>query len=146
MPKLSYLQNPKKYSDSILVVEDDETDFYIVEKSFQKAGITNKLIWLQGGEGFIDYLSETILFKKSGKPCPVLTLLDLSLPQKDGPEILKQLSLEADLSLLTIFLLTHSDKTWIEKKNLSHLPYIRKPLTLDKLYDSIVQSEFFTLN
>ena len=76
-------------SHSILIVEDNSDDLYILKRAFRLAGTPNELHCVEDGQQAIDYLQGVRPFDdRAAYPLPSLVLLDLKLPVKHGFEVL----------------------------------------------------------
>jgi len=75
--------------DPILVAEDDENDAFLLRRAFQKAGLSNPLIFASNGQEAVDYLrGEPPYSDRNQNPLPSLLLLDLKMPVVDGFDVL----------------------------------------------------------
>jgi CheY-like chemotaxis protein len=94
---------------SILLVEDDENDIFLLKHSFQEAGIHNRLDVTTDGLEAISFLSGHGQYAdRQLWPMPSLILLDLKLPRKSGLEVLQWLREEAKLDWLPVIVFTSS--------------------------------------
>lgn len=76
----------------VLVAEDNPNDVLLVRKAFQDSGAANPLQVVHNGEEAIRYLAgEGKYADRTAYPFPVLFLLDLKMPVKDGLEVLRWL-------------------------------------------------------
>jgi CheY-like chemotaxis protein len=74
---------------TILIVEDDESDFYLLQRAFKKNEITNPVQWMKDGMEAILYLQgEGTYADRSKFPFPEVVILDLKLPRMSGLEVL----------------------------------------------------------
>jgi len=104
---------------TILVAEDREDDILLIYKAFAQANIPNPLQIVRNGDEAISYLKgEGRYADRSEHPLPVLLLLDLKMPGKDGFEVLRWLRQEPTLSALRVVVLTLS--TDIRDVNLAY--------------------------
>jgi len=93
----------------ILVAEDEESDAFFLGRAFEKAGLNIQLIVAQHGEEAIRYLSGEFPYcDRSKYPLPLLMLLDLKMPIKNGFDVLAWLSTQPDLKGLPVIALTSS--------------------------------------
>jgi CheY-like chemotaxis protein len=67
----------------ILVIEDDTDDLFLLQKAFEKSGLTKELMVARDGEMAIEVLSN------GNTEQPALVILDLKLPRKSGFEVLE---------------------------------------------------------
>lgn len=73
----------------ILVVEDDDSDFFLLERAFQKNKITNPIVRVKDGLEGLHYLQGSGDFADRHKhPFPDVIILDLKTPRMSGLELL----------------------------------------------------------
>ena len=121
---------------SIMLVEDDEVDVMNLKRAFKKNNITNPLYLAGNGLEALELLRECGMEEK---PLPKIILLDLNMPKMNGIEFLKELRKDKNLHGLSVFVMTTSNKDndIIEAYNLNVAGYILKPLSMDKLMNSV---------
>jgi len=85
----------------ILVIEDDTDDLFLLQKAFEKTGLTNEVMVARDGEMAIDVLS-------NGSAEPALVILDLKLPRKSGFEVLEWLGARGALKRMRVIVLSSS--------------------------------------
>ena len=74
---------------TVLLVEDDADDEYLLAKAFRSTGSDVALHVVRDGVEAIDYLSGAGAYTdKVQHPLPDLVLLDLKLPRKNGFDVL----------------------------------------------------------
>src|SRR5579862_9390544 len=94
---------------TILLVEDNEDDIILIERAFAKARLINPLQVVRDGEEAIAYLSgEGVYNDRDRYPFPLMLLLDLHLPRKNGFEVLDWLRHRPEAAELTVVVLTSS--------------------------------------
>src|SRR5256885_7532388 len=92
--------SPWEYT--IIVVEDEPDEVFLLEQAFQKAGLKNPIQVCRDGQEVIDYLSQqgTNVGKMVAAAPPALMLLDLKMPRKTGFEVLEWLRTQPGLRRL----------------------------------------------
>jgi len=85
----------------ILVIEDDTDDLFLLQKAFEKSGLTSELMVARDGETAIEVLS-----KQNSQP--LLVILDLKLPRKSGFEVLEWLGARGALAHMRVIVLSSS--------------------------------------
>ncbi len=94
---------------SILQVEDDENDRFLLKRVFEHAGITSPLHVVTDGQMAIDYLSGEGQFADRRRyPLPCLVLTDLNLPKKSGLEVLRWIRHQPHLKKLVVVVFSSS--------------------------------------
>ena len=119
----------------ILVAEDNEDDFRLLLRGFEKAALTHKLVHVCNGKIAWDYLlGEPPFSDRHQHPFPDLLLLDPRMPALDGFELLRLLKSHPELSRLPVVVLSSSlvDEYKQTAKRLGAREYLIKPMDLDK--------------
>ena len=76
-------------SATILLVEDNEDDVFLMKRAFKAAGILNPLFLVDDGQKAMDYLEGTgECADRTRHPLPSLIFLDLKLPFVRGLDVL----------------------------------------------------------
>jgi CheY-like chemotaxis protein len=121
----------------LLMAEDDREDQMLVKRAFEKSRLMNTLDIVENGEDLMDWLRQTGRFKNA--PRPDLVLLDLSMPRKDGREVLREMKADPDLHRIPVVVLTSSsaDEDILRSYNLGANSYISKPVTFEKLLEVV---------
>ncbi len=74
----------------ILVAEDDDNDYFLLDRAIRKAGVRNPVHRVLNGQEVINYLSGSSPYSdRTAYPFPHLLLLDLKLPVKHGFDVLE---------------------------------------------------------
>jgi CheY-like chemotaxis protein len=93
----------------VLLVEDDPTDVFLMERSFAKAQIPHELCVARNGEEAIEFLTRADTTNpESGTPLPCLIVLDLKLPLKSGLEVLRWLQGQDLIKRIPVIVFTSS--------------------------------------
>lgn len=121
---------------TILFVDDNENDIFLLRSAFKKAAFNNPLQEVHNGVEAIAYLSGDALYSDRDKhPVPVLMLLDLNMPMKNGFDVLTWLRAQPGLKRLTVMILTASMRMEdVERAfDLGANSFLVKPSSLDDL-------------
>jgi CheY-like chemotaxis protein len=95
----------------ILLIDDDPSDVFLVQRAFAKLGLSSQLLVVNDGEEAIRYLSgEGKYADREQFPIPALILLDLKMPRKSGFEVLAWLRSRPTLRRLPVVVLTSSNQ------------------------------------
>lgn len=132
----------------ILIVEDLKPDARLIARSMQKARIANPLQFVSDGQQAMEYLSgEGEFADRSKYPLPVLMLLDLKLPKRDGFEVLEWVRQQEGLKRLPIVVLTSSSRSPDVDRayELGANSYLVKPVEDDALVDMFRQLDVYWL-
>jgi CheY-like chemotaxis protein len=87
----------------VLMADDDDDDCMLAKDAFDESGVNGALRCVENGLELMDYLF-------SSNPRPVLILLDLNMPQKDGRQALKEIKAIPALQSIPIVVLTTSQE------------------------------------
>ena len=123
-------------SHKILVAEDSDDDFLLIQDAFTENGLPVELIWVRDGEELMDHLSR--------KSAPELILLDLKMPKKNGLEALKEIKADPALRRIPViaFSTSASEEDVRAAYDLGVNAYVKKPVgfvlfteAVQKIYD-----------
>ena len=121
---------------TILLVDDGESDRFLMRTAFKKAGFDIPLQEVPNGEEAIAYLQGAGPYgDRAAFPLPTVMLMDLNMPMKNGFDVLTWVRGEPGLKRLSIFVLTASMRTEdLERAfDLGANAFLVKPGTLDAL-------------
>lgn len=131
----------EKLSRFILVTEDDEDHYFLLQLALQKTGLQWELIRVKDG---VDLLHTLQTLSR----LPDLILLDLNLPKKDGRTALKEIKEEPKLASIPVAVLTTSINSEDEKNSyvLGASFYFKKPIGFNDFVDLLhtIEEKFFT--
>ncbi len=123
--------------DQIILVDDNETTLFYNLDLINDLAPNSKVSSFENGTAFIEKYN-TSLCTSSDK---ILLLLDISMPKKNGFEVLAELEEENEnITNLDVIMVTSSNlKSDTEKATrfLNIIGYIEKPLTEQKLANTI---------
>ena len=125
---------------TILLVEDNEDDVFIMQNAFRRASVPNPLQVVGDGDQAIAYLQgEGMYSDRQRYPLPIVILLDLNMPRKNGLEILGWLRQQPGLKRAAVHILTASSRQAdIERAfDLGANAYIVKPSKVEALVEML---------
>lgn len=94
---------------TILVVEDDPNDLFLLQRALTKAGSGHVLRNFGNGAEVIQYLRQICSPEDAGRtPLPRLIFLDLHLPQIDGGGVIAWIRKQKALAALRIVVISGS--------------------------------------
>ncbi len=130
----------------ILLVEDQPSAVRLVREALKENGKGHHLSVAKDGEEAMAFLRRQGEY--TGALRPDLILLDLSLPRKDGREVLSEIKSDDDLKRIPVVILTASDmeKDIIHAYNSHANCYVAKPIHLEGFIGIIKSIEKFWLN
>ena len=135
-------------SNVILIVDDNPMDTKLIIRAMSKARILNPVRSVNDGARAIDYLSGVAPYNnREENPLPVLILLDLKLPKRNGFEVLQWLRSQEFLKRIPVVVLTSSAETpdinraYDQGAN----SYLVKPVESDALVELLKNVELYWL-
>ncbi len=127
-------------SGTVLLVEDNPDDGFLIKRAFKKAKLANPLFVVEDGEEAVAYLvGEGEFADRSEHPLPMLILLDLKLPKMSGFEVLQWRMGNPGVKKIPVVVLTSSNQTPdIEKAyELGANSYLVKPVSFEGLMEMV---------
>jgi CheY-like chemotaxis protein len=125
---------------TILMVDDDPDDYYLVKEALMENGMSNDFRLVSDGIELMDYLFHRGKFTDSeDSPLPSLILLDLNMPGKDGREALREIKTYPVLRSIPVVVFTTSRdaEDIIACYEMGASSFISKPNTFDSLVEAI---------
>jgi CheY-like chemotaxis protein len=136
-----------KNMKTILQIEDDPNDVFLLQHAMKKAGVLNPIqVAVDGREG-IEYLNGTGKFADREQfPFPSLVLLDLKLPQVMGLAVLKWIRQQPWPALTVIMLTASAEPTDLAMAyELGAAGFLVKPSEASKLVEIVTSIRDFWL-
>jgi len=120
----------------ILLLEDERATAALISQLLTAERITNPIETVETGRAALDYLHRVV---NGAAGCPVLCVLDLSLPDMSGLDVLRHIRSTPRLARLTVIMLTGSgDDTDIDTAyDLGIDAYLIKPAGIHGLPDVV---------
>ena len=98
-----------KFDDPLLVVEDSDEDFAVLQRLMQRMAVQNPIYRCADGDEVLDFLYQVGDYTDLDiAPRPSIILLDLNLPGTDGREVLEQLKHDGNLRDIPVVVFTTS--------------------------------------
>lgn len=72
-------------SRPLVMVDDEDIDFRVAERYYQRTVLTNPFIRFDRGEPFLEHLARV---KAGEAPLPALVFMDINMPGMDGFEVI----------------------------------------------------------
>lgn len=129
---------------TVLLVEDDLNDIFLVKRAFKKALVRNPLQVVTDGQEAIHYLrGEGKYADREAYPLPTLIVMDIKMPLKSGFEVLEWVkSAEPPLRRIPVVIVSSSDNPADINRayELGANAYMVKPVNfraVEQLFESI---------
>jgi CheY-like chemotaxis protein len=134
---------------TILLVEDDSNDVFLIQRAFRKANPVAPIHVMGDGDEAVAYLTRMAsCTDPSAYWLPRLMLLDLKLPRKSGMEVLTWLRQQPELRRLPVVVLTSSRETSDinQAYDLGANSYLVKPVDFEALLDMVNTLNCYWMN
>ncbi len=94
---------------TILVVEDDEDDYLLIENTLNKCGGKPVVNWVKNGEEAINYIFRKGEYEKlQASTRPSLIFLDIKMPKMNGLEATKIIKGNSDTKMIPVIIVSTS--------------------------------------
>lgn len=94
---------------TVLVVEDDKDDIFLLQHASKKAGMTGRMTFAENGKHAVELLQALQAQPVAGSHAPELILLDLNMPVMNGLDFLRWLRNEPAWKKVPVIILTTSE-------------------------------------
>ncbi len=102
----------KRQGSTILIVDDDEADRFMIERAFRKNGIRDRIHSLSSGREAIAYLNGEGEYADRKKfEFPSIVITDLKMPGLNGFAVLKHIKGNPDWAVIPTIMLSGSADT-----------------------------------
>ncbi len=130
----------------ILIVEDNSTDLLFMREALSGTSLNATLHTATNGEDAMKFLRCVGEFANA--PRPDLILLDISMPRKNGHEVLTEIKTDPLLLRIPVVILTSSNaEEDISRAYAAHANcYIRKPVDFEQFESVMAIIEQFWFN
>ncbi len=129
----------------VLVVEDNPSDIYLISAVLGFGPRPKNVSTVEDGESAIEFLQRQGKYRSV--PVPHIILLDLSLPKRDGCEVLAYVKSDPMLKQIPVLVLSGSTREQdIQSAYDLHANcYLTKPFDLDEYFDLVRQIDEYWL-
>jgi CheY-like chemotaxis protein len=129
----------------ILLAEDNPNDVELALSAFAELNLANEVIVANDGVEALDYLRRSGKFAGRTGNNPIVVLLDLKMPRKDGLQVLAEMKSDNDLSRIPVVILTSSreESDLVESYNLGVNGYVVKPVAFEQFLEAIKRIGLF---
>ncbi len=124
---------------TVLLVEDDEEDIFLIKDAMEKSKLTVNLEIIHNGEDALLYIRQEEPFAQA--KLPDLILLDLNIPKKNAWAVLKEIKTDPLLRSFPVTILTTSnqDPDIQRAYDMGCNSYVTKPVGL-KEFQRVIQT------
>lgn len=128
---------------TVLLVEDDLNDIFLVKRAFKRAQVSNPLQVVTDGVEAIHYLQGKDKYAdRHAYPLPKLIVMDIKMPRKTGFEVLEWVKNDGQLKRIPIIIVSSSDNPQEINRayELGANAYMIKPMdfrSVEQLFQSI---------
>ncbi len=122
----------------ILIADDDDNDVLLMRRALAALNVRNPIEIVHNGDEAIRYLcGDGAYGNRERYPFPVLMMLNLEMPRKNGGEVLAWLQTQLDLPPLKVIVVSgHTDRRPVQQAmHLGAQYFLSKPPDADKLRD-----------
>ena len=126
---------------TIVMIEDDEGHARLIEKNIRRAGVNNDVVAFTNGSSALAYLLGPDGSGDASVGRHLLVLLDLTLPDITGLDILQQIKANQHLKRIPVVVLTTTDDSREIQRcyDLGANVYITKPVNYEGFANAIRQ-------
>lgn len=131
----------KKNPGLVLLAEDDDDHYFLIQNAFKGSNLKENLYRVTNGVDLMHYLLHEGKYQNlDSYEKPIMIILDLNLPKKDGRQVLKEIRANDEFKDIPVSILTTSinEEDKINSYGLGVKHFIKKPV-LFKEYVKIVQ-------
>lgn len=123
----------------ILLAEDNKNDIELTIAALREIHLSNQIDVVHDGNEVLDYLYCRGKFAERDSGLPIVIMLDIKMPGKDGMEVLEDIKNDEELKHIPIVMLTSSsiDKDILQSYKIGANAYVVKPVDYDGFMDAI---------
>lgn len=124
-----------------LIAEDDPDTQVLIRRAFKQADLSSPLYFANDGQQAIDYLAGHGKFcDRTQHPMPLIVLLDLKMPFKDGFDVLRWIRAQPHLRKLVVIMFSGSslEQDVEQAFALGVNSFVMKPISFSELLQVIM--------
>ena len=123
----------------ILIAEDDDGHFSLIEKNLFQTGITNQVIRFADGQQTLDFINQLKDPAFQYSTCPCILILDIRMPKVDGIQILNFIKTDPALKKIPVIVLTTAGNEEVveECRRLGCNMFVKKPVEYEQFVESM---------
>ena len=124
---------------TILLAEDNENDVELTLSALEEYRLSNRVDVVTDGVEALDYLYRQGKFADRPEGNPVVVMLDIKMPRKDGLEVLKTIKQDPVLNTIPVVMLTSSnlDRDILESYTAGVNAYVVKPIDFSEFVNAV---------
>jgi CheY-like chemotaxis protein len=129
----------------ILLVDDNLNDIELALNALRNNSFANEVVVARDGEEALDFLHRRGPFSDRPAASPIVMLLDLKMPKKDGLEVLREMKADEALKKIPVVMLTSSreESDLVASYALGVNAYVVKPVGFPEFVKAIREIGIF---
>lgn len=127
----------------ILIAEDDADDCFLLQSAFAEKKYPGKIEFVENGVELMEFLYNIKGEKDKPDNYPILILLDLNMPKKDGREALQEIKQDEEFKKIPVFVFTTTQNEQEMAQDYGADRYLVKPVTFEGLLAVISEIQEF---
>lgn len=123
--------NQNKELPTVVIADDNPADRMLTITALHRARLKNPVVELNNGEELMDYLLCRNKYANEAKRKPMVIMLDINMPIKNGLEALREIKANPDLRTIPVVILTTSsaETDIVRSYDLGVNSFITKPVS-----------------
>jgi CheY-like chemotaxis protein len=129
----------------ILLAEDSPEDIELMLEALSQQNLANRVVVVHDGVEALDYLRHQGAYADRASGDPVVAILDIKMPRKDGLQVLREIRSDPELKMLPVVVLTSSreQRDLIASYELGVNAYVVKPIEFTQFIDAVKEIGVF---
>jgi CheY-like chemotaxis protein len=129
----------------ILLAEDSPEDIELMLEALSQQNLANRVVVVHDGVEALDYLRHQGAYADRESGDPVVTILDIKMPRKDGLQVLREIRSDPELKMAPVVVLTSSreQRDLITSYELGVNAYVVKPIEFTQFIDAVKEIGVF---